>query len=111
MGSEGQQGGQGAASGAGAAGAGEGGTALVPSGRLREETAARDAALARVTELEGKLAGVETERSSWHAERDLYRAGITDPEGVEVALFLYGKLPAKDRQKPPGLWGQGVNHA
>ena len=98
----------------------EEGPAMVPSARLREETSAKRAAMARAAELESELA-VLTKRagtaetlakqleeaqakhaaasSSWEAERAVYQLGITDPEAIEVARHLHGRLPESNR--PP----------
>lgn len=98
----------------------EDGPAMVPSARLREETSAKRAAMARAAELEAELAvlgkrastadtlakQLEEERakytsaaSSWEAERAVYQLGITDPEAIEVARHLHGRLPEQNR--PP----------
>ena len=42
-------------------------------------------------------------RAALDTERALYQAGITDPEGVDVALHLYGRLPTADRPEI-GAW-------
>jgi len=91
---------------------------MVPSGRLREETKAKRAALARVGELEaavvelerrgatvetlttriGELEGrLKTEQAEWASERAVYQSGITDPEAIDVARHLHQRLPEKDR--------------
>lgn len=96
----------------------EDGPAMVPSARLREETSAKRAAMARAAELEAELAvlskrastadtlakQLEEERtrystafSSWEAERAVYQLGITDPEAIEVARHLHGRLPEQGR--------------
>ncbi len=108
--------------GAGAgAGAGNGVDDRVPSHRLREETAAKREALARVTELQGQITELErrgatvetlTKRvGELEGERDAERAGrlfdravvakgIVDPEGIDLAQVQYGRLPPKDRPAP-----------
>lgn len=103
---------QGAGAGAGAGAAGDG---FVPSSRLREETAARDAARAEVatlrTELEtlkkggssdlvkaqAELDGWRKKEATWLEERAALSHGLTDPEAQVVARTLYGQLAEKDR--------------
>lgn len=91
---------------------------MVPSARLREETAAKREALARVGELEAQVkdlekrgatvetltsqvndlkSQIERDRSTWAEERAVYQAGITDPEAIDVARHLHARLPEKDR--------------
>lgn len=94
--------------------------AMVPSARLREESAAKRAALQRASELEAQVAELSRKAatvdtlaaqvaelqaqhtgavSAWESERAVYRVGITDPEAVEIAKMLHGKLPEENR--PP----------
>jgi hypothetical protein len=37
------------------------------------------------------------DREAWTAEREFVSAGIADPDGIEVATMLYGRLPAEGR--------------
>ena len=71
--------------------------AMVPSGRLRQETERAQAAEAQLAELRAKLGELEASKVTWQSERAVYQAGITDPEGVAVATFLHGQLPAEGR--------------
>lgn len=101
-------------------GAGAGGQ--VPSARLREETAAKRKALARVSELESMLedsekrgatadtlaqqvaelkAASKKDRESWDTERAVYSMGITDPEAIDLAKYFHGKLPEAGRPPLP----------
>lgn len=119
----------------GAEAAGEGGEGgegagekMVPSSRLREETAARRAALARVSEVEAELAAatkrigtadtlakrvgelegeLKLEREDRAVDRAVYGSGITDPEGVDQVRYHYGRLPEKDRP-PVSDWLKSV---
>lgn len=84
--------------------------AMVPSARLREATERATAAEAARATAEAALAAARTEGQRWQSERAAYRAGVTDPEGVEVALFLHGRLPAENRPEL-GAWLGGLTAA
>lgn len=71
--------------------------AMVPSSRLREATERAQAAESALQAAQAQLQALTGERETWSAERSVYRAGITDPEGVAVATFLHGQLPAEGR--------------
>lgn len=81
--------------------------AMVPSSRLREETAARTVAEATALAAKAELAQLENERSTWQTERAVMQRGITDPEGVAVATFLHSRLPAEGRPEI-GAWLGGL---
>jgi hypothetical protein len=55
----------------------------------------------------GRVAELEARIARGDAMLGLTRAGITDDDGAEVALMLWGKLPEKDR---PGIaeWVAGL---
>lgn len=71
----------------------------------------------RIAELEAQLEGLRASASKaerlakqleeLQVERAAWQAGVTDPEGIEVARLFWGKLPEKDR---PGLgdWLSGL---
>lgn len=67
-------------------------TAATIAERERELQEARAAA--------ERAEALEQERSRWSLERDVYRGGITDDEGVEVARMMYERLP--EEQRPQG---------
>lgn len=84
--------------------------------RLKTAEAAKTAAEARVTELEGKLkaagkgadriteleaqlTSLQAAQAQWDTERAVMGAGITDPEGVSIAAMLYGRLEEGARPK------------
>lgn len=92
----------------------------VPAARLRDETVAKRKAQERVAELEQAIARLEQRAATadtlakqleeaqsrftaattaWDSERAVYQLGITDPEAIEVARHLHGRLPEQDR--PP----------
>lgn len=92
----------------------------VPAARLRDETVAKRKAQERVAELEQAIARLEQRAatadtlakqleeaqsrftaatSAWDSERAVYQLGITDPEAIEVARHLHGRLPEQGR--PP----------
>lgn len=92
----------------------------VPAARLRDETAAKRKAQERVAELEQAIARLEqraatadtlakqleeaqsrfaSATTAWDSERAVYQLGITDPEAIEVARHLHGRLPEQGR--PP----------
>lgn len=88
---------------------------MVPRSRLNEEIAKRkelEADLAglkaNLTTFEAKAAEVETLRAQLAkvtAEHDTFRvgveAGITDPEGLDLARYFYDKVqPAEGEQRP-----------
>lgn len=70
--------------------------------RIRALVAALDAAEAGTA---GHAAAVEAAKAAGRAEAEatltpqieLARAGISDPEGIDLALYLYGKQPAEGR--------------
>lgn len=72
--------------------------------KAREEAAA---AKARVTELEAAAAEVPTLKQQLAAltdELDLSRAGLNDPDAVEVARLHHARLPEADRPKLGEWW-------
>lgn len=98
----------------------EDGPAMVPSARLREETAAKRAAMSRAAELEVELAKLtktastadtlakqleevrgnfQAAASAWEEERAVYHLGVTDPEAVSVARHFHSQLTGDSRPK------------
>ena len=57
---------------------------------LESQIEGLQAAVSKASQLESQLDDLRLEKSAW-------QAGVTDPEGVEVARLFHGKLPAKDR--------------
>jgi hypothetical protein len=93
----------------------------VPYARFAEVVAERNAAQAEVkgwqeraasattlaAELERTRADLVAKEAAWTEERGLYAVGLTDPEGVEIARYLHGRLPAEGRPKLAD-WISGV---
>ena len=96
----------------------------VDPGKYQTVLRGRREALSRVAELEDQLrelqarAGLAEQlqaqladaqsaagkiRDEYESERGLWRAGLTDPEGIEIARLLYGRLPAEGRPADPHL--------
>lgn len=92
--------------------------AMIPESRLRQETRLKRQALERVQQLEAELEAAAKKAATadtlarqiedqgkahaaalaeWETERAVWRVGLTDPDGIEVARLLHGKLPEKDR--------------
>lgn len=71
----------------------------------------------RIAELEAQLEGLKASASKaerlakqleeLQVERAAWQAGVTDPEGIEVARLFWGKLPEKDRPAL-GDWLSGL---
>lgn len=71
----------------------------------------------RIAELEAQLEGLRASASKaerlakqleeLQVERAAWQAGVTDPEGIEVARLFWGKLPEKDRPAL-GDWLSGL---
>lgn len=53
----------------------------------------------KAEQLAQQLEDMKLERAAW-------QAGVTDPEGIEVARLFHGKLPAKDRPSLGDWLGQ-----
>jgi hypothetical protein len=53
----------------------------------------------RLAALEATAAEYETAKGTWAQREAMYQAGITDPEAIEIAQFLHGKMPKSTR--PP----------
>lgn len=70
----------------------------------------------RIAELEAQLEGLKAtatkaeqlaqQLEDMKLERAAWQAGVTDPEGIEVARLFHGKLPAKDRPSLGDWLGQ-----
>ena len=56
------------------------------------------------TERDGLRGELDALRASHATERDLWRAGLHDEEGQEVARTLFGRLPEAERPKSIGEW-------
>lgn len=63
-------------------------------GGLKPQLAKLEGLTRQVADLEAKHA---SERGTWEAERAVWSAGITDPEGLLVARTLHGALPEAGR--------------
>lgn len=61
----------------------------------------------RVTALSAELDALKgtmaTERESWNQEKSLMESGLTDPEGRDIARYLYSRL-GEDRPKSIATW-------
>jgi hypothetical protein len=58
--------------------------------------------------VQAELDGLKGERESWAAERSLVGAGMTDPEGIDLAKLAYSRLKPEDRPKGGiGEWLKG----
>jgi len=67
--------------------------------RIAELEAQLEAFKATASKAEQQLEDMKLERAAW-------QAGVTDPEGIEVARLFHGKLPAKDRPSLGDWLGQ-----
>ena len=86
--------------------------APAPAPAPREDRGAK----ARIAELEAQIEGFKAAASKAETlaqqiedmklERAAWQAGVTDPEGIEVARLFHGKLPAKDRPSLGDWLGQ-----
>ena len=69
--------------------------------RLDERVAAMEAELAPYKELDSKYKELEARhtaaQSEWQSERALLRAGLSDPEAMDVAKLLFSRIPEADR--------------
>lgn len=70
-------------------------------GALERSTKAHESVAAQLAEYQKKEA-------SWHTERELMGAGITDPEGLDFVKLAYNRIPEADRPKEGiGAWIKG----
>lgn len=86
--------------------------APAPAPAPREDRGAK----ARIAELEAQLEALKAtatkaetlaaQLEDMRLERAAWQAGVTDPEGIEVARLFHGKLPAKDRPSLGDWLGQ-----
>lgn len=100
----------------------------VPYERFQQAAAGRREALSRVAELEDQVkalqskagtaetlaaslrdmeAKYQTVQAEWQTERALYAAGLTDPDGIEVARMFYAKIDP-DKRPPLPDWIRGI---
>lgn len=61
--------------------------------------AAADAAASTAAELAAERAARAADRAAWADEKALMQRGLTDPEGIEIAKHLHGRLPEEGRPK------------
>lgn len=87
-------------------------------GKYRAESRRHRQSMGRITELEGELVDLrpkaqnneqlnkriadlekahKLEKEGWSLEKAAMGAGITDPEGIDVARLLHGRLPEQGR--------------
>jgi hypothetical protein len=67
--------------------------------QLEQVKQAAAKAAATETQLAALQSRYETERASWDTERAVFAVGITDPEAIDLARHLHGRLPEAGR--PP----------
>lgn len=98
---------------------------MIPQSRLKEESKAKRSAqrqyadaLTKISEYEVEIEGLRKRASTvdtlteshaaaaaewalkeqaWNEERGIYKSGITDPDAIDVARLLHGKLDADTR--------------
>ena len=82
-------------------------TARAEASKLRAELDGISKSHVPSSELEKLRGQIESERSTWAAERAVYQIGITDPEAIELAQLYHQKLPTDAR---PALadWLRGL---
>ncbi len=77
-----------------------------------EDAAAAFAKQAKQFEsVQAELDGLKSERDGWSTEKALVAAGLTDPEGIDLAKLAYGRIKPEDRPKggiSEWLKGDGV---
>lgn len=78
--------------------------ALQERDAANEKLGSVDALTGQLEDLRGQL---EQERGAFQRERALYDAGITDPEGRELAEFYYQRLAEADRPEF-ATWAAGL---
>jgi len=72
------------------------------AGAKKQLSAAEDKAKTADTlarQIEEQKAEHKAQAARWEEERAVAAAGITDPDGVEVARLVYGRIPADKRPK------------
>lgn len=93
----------------------------VPYSRFQEVVRERSEALEKLKAAEAKAAQydqvnstLEKERAEWSAQKTRWETdsklsafGLTDPEGREVAQFLFGRIPESTRPKDITFWIEG----
>lgn len=62
--------------------------------QLQERATLAESLQSKVAELES---GTLKLREEYESERGIWRAGLTDPEGIEIARLLYSRLPQESR--------------
>ena len=79
---------------------------VIPYERFAEVVGERNTFKARADEADAHKAALDTERAgraadkaAWEDERSLMQRGLVDPEAIEVARYLHGRLPAEGRPK------------
>jgi hypothetical protein len=123
--------GEGEGTGNGGGAGGEGEKAPIPYHRFQEVVSERNTMRDRIKTLEKEAQGAlekaatadtlasqlkelqaerKKEQGAWEEERGLLRAGFTDPDAIDVARVLHGKLPEKDRPSL-GDWLEGHRKA
>ena len=66
--------------------------------------AAAEVAETKRAEAEATAATLQGERSSWATERQLMLAGVTDPEGLQIAQILWDRMDAEQRPESISQW-------
>lgn len=79
---------------------------VIPYERFAEVVGERNTFKARADEADAHKAALDAERAgraadkaAWEDERSLMQRGLVDPEAIEVARYLHGRLPAEGRPK------------
>lgn len=74
--------------------------ALRQLGELQKELKAASKLQSKLDEAQATIAAHESERAGWEEHRALAEAGLTDPEGIDLARAVWGRLP--DERRPKG---------
>lgn len=71
---------------------------------LEQLRASAEVAETKRAEAEATAATLQGERSNWATERQLMLAGVTDPEGLQIAQILWERMEADQRPESISQW-------
>lgn len=71
---------------------------------LEQLRASAEVAETKRAEAEATATALQGERSSWATERQLMLAGVTDPEGLQIAQILWDRMEADQRPESISQW-------